>query len=236
MHAYVVSKLYKSDDPLILVGGILPDSAVTKTIGWAGGLHGLEERNKFHQFVLEKYPDYINLAKGVIGHNVLDDFTHLEYLTKPGYAFQHNKELVKLVSKYYGLPVDNATGKAHNYIESGVDILLLKDQPAFQAQLKAAIKKIDQKQISLILADFFKIDLAETEQNLKAYFDLFTKYDFSKVSNWNLFWQELEVWFKLEDIGQEKRQILLDESINVVLDTHQDFLAYSIIHGRKLLT
>lgn len=92
-HSYLASKLYKSQDPFLLLGSILPDIAVTKIIKWTGGLHGKRSVNKFTKFI-NKNPGYDWLLKGVIAHNVIDDFTHKNYKGETGYAFQNNQELV----------------------------------------------------------------------------------------------------------------------------------------------
>lgn len=232
-HSYVASKLYKSEDPLILVGSIIPDLAITRIFSWQhGGLHGLQEREKFKEFVGKNYPNFISFSNGVIGHNIVDDFTHLEYHTKPGYAFQNNTELVGLVGNLYQLKGQQAASKAHNFIESAVDILLLKDNLSVQENLKNAISSVDREVISDILSNHFAISKKQMLGALDTFFALFTKYDFSVINNWISFWRELEEFMKLKDIGDDSRRLLLDKSIEVVNPTYQDFLSYSIEEGK----
>lgn len=234
-HLYFASKLYKSDDPLLLVGSFLPDLAVTKIIKWEGGLHGVESDDNFNLFIQDKFPEYSRLALGVHAHNILDDFTHLKYITEPGYAFQNNEEITKMIGDYYDLNNESARGKAHNFIESAVDILLLKEFPDTQDQLREVIKKINHKQLAIILSAYFKTDRDLMLDSVTKFFDLFTKYDFSKEVNWILFWADLEELLDLNDIGNDKRKKLLDKSIDIVKDTYQDFLSYSITEGEEMI-
>ena len=128
-HAYLASKLYRSGEALLLIGSILPDIAITKIITWDKGLHGKENFESFFKLIEKKYPEYEFLKKGILAHNIIDDFTHKDYPGGTGYAFQNNKELIKLLIEYYEITRKRAKVLAHNYIESAVDIYLLKDHP-----------------------------------------------------------------------------------------------------------
>ncbi len=232
-HAYLASKLYKSEDALLLTGSILPDIAVTKIITWDKGLHGKENFESFFKFVEKNYPDFLNLNKGILAHNIVDDFTHKDYFGGIGYAYQNNKELSKLVSKYYGLDEKRAEGIAHNYIESGVDILLLREHPDIQKQIREAVGRINKKDLADLLSDYFKGDKSKFFAALLQFLDLFTKYDFAKGDNWILFWGDLEKLLSLRDIGVQHRKVLLNKSVNIVKNTHKDFINYSIKEGLK---
>lgn len=234
-HLYVASKLYKSNDPLLLVGSFLPDLAVTKIIKWEGGLHGAESDDKFNQFIYDKFPEYSKLAEGIHAHNILDDFTHKDYHGS-GYAYQNNEDLVKLVIEYYGLSEERAISKAHNFIETGVDILLLKKRPETQLQLKKAVEAIDKDRLSIILSSYFKIDSQNLLSAISFFFDQFTTYDLTQEQNWNIFWEDLEKLFSLPNIGFSKRQKLLNISVDIVQNTYQNFLEYSLNEGSEKLS
>lgn len=225
-HALTASKLYQSQDELLLLGSIIPDIAVTKIIKWVGGLHGKRSINNFTKFI-NKNPDYDWLLKGVIAHNIVDDFTHKNYQGDIGYAYQNNQELLSLISKYYGLGKKAARGLAHNYIESGVDILLLQDQPLIQKTLKQALRRINQEKLSNLLGSYFNINYKKFHNALTQFLDLFTKYDFSQKENWVLFWQGLEILLSLKDIGNQRRNELLNMGVDIVKNTYQEFLNYS---------
>lgn len=232
-HTYVASKLYKSNESLLLVGSILPDIAVTKVIKWEGGLHGRESTDKFFQFIHQKYPDYLNLSKGVFTHSIVDDFSHHNYQGKTGYAYQNNEELSKLVSKYYGLDEEAARGKAHNYIENGVDILLLRENPTVQGQIRQAIKQTNREQLAQLLGQYFQIDQGKFLTALRQFFNLFTKYDFTKESSWVFLWSDLEELLSLRKTRDQDRQDLLHKSIDIVKNNYKEFLNYSLLEGAK---
>lgn len=235
-HSYIAARLY-SEEPLVLVGSMLPDIAVTKIIPWQeGGLHGEEANKKFRKYIEEKYPEYIDLANGINAHNILDDTSHLEYHGEPGYAFQNNKKITELISEAYELPEDNAKGKAHNYIESAVDIMLLNKIPEVQTKLRLAVNQIDRNKLAEVLAEYFTLEVEDVLKAINQFLDLFTKYDFKQKDNWNNFWQDLEELLALKKISTEKRNILLTESVNIVEKNFDEYLEYSYQAGIRLLT
>lgn len=234
-HVYLAGKLFDSEDPLLLLGSILPDLAVVAVIKWEDGLHGKDADNSFLKFVKDKYPSFLDLARGVHAHNIIDDFTHKDYVGGTGYAFQNNKQLARLIAKYYQLDKQGSIGKAHNFIESGVDISLLIMQPEIQNKLRDAISIVDREKLAEILSSYFNIDRDKFLKALSQFFDLFTKYDFTIKDNWFLFWTDLEKLLSLKDIGDQKRAELIDESINIARDTYKDFFEYSITKGQKMI-
>lgn len=230
-HAYLASKLYKSEDTLLLIGSILPDLAITGSISWEDGLHGGDNDAKFTSFIEEKYPEFLHLAKGVHAHNIVDDFTHIHYKGKIGYAFQNNKELVALISQFYELDDQKAEGKAHNFIESGVEIFLLLKNPEIQQSLKSATLQVDREKLSQILAEYFHKDPKNLQEAINRYFELFTSTDFSQKENWITFWTELEKLMKLKPIGNGKREQLLNKAQEITKHNYHEFLEYSLIEG-----
>lgn len=230
-HAYLASKIYDSEEPLLFLGSILPDLAVTGIISWENGLHGAENDIKFTEFIEQKYPKYITLANGVHAHNIIDDFTHIDYKGKIGYAFQNNKQLALMVADFYELDEEKSIGKAHNFIESGVDILLLKEMPEVQTKLRMAINQIDKEYIAKILAEYFRTSPEKMLKSLNEYLNLFTKYDFSILEEWIPFWTDLEKLMKLKNIGDGKRRQLINKSLEITKITYKSFIDYSAIEG-----
>ncbi len=232
-HSFIASKLYKSEDPLLLIGSIIPDIAVVKIITWDKGLHGEKNVKKFRKFI-EKHLSFTNLLNGIIAHNILDNFTHIEYHQKPGFAFQNTEKITKSVMKYYGLSKKRAKGITHNYIESAVDILILKQHPKIQDNLKLAIKKTDKQILANLLGLYFHIDQYKFSDALTNFFDEFTKYDFSKEENWIYFWGDLEKLLSLKDTKTKEREELLNQSLELVKNTYKDFIDYSLLKGKTL--
>jgi len=232
-HAYVASKLYKSEDSLLLIGSILPDIAITKIIDWGNGLHGKENAKTFVKFIQEERPGYLFLGKGVYAHCILDDVSHLKYRDGIGYAYQNNEELSEFVGQYYNEDKEMAKRKAHNYIESGVDILLLKEHPEIQGLVEQAMEKIDVNELSALLSSYFKIDNEKFKMAISQYFDIVTKHDLRNKDNWIFFWEDLDKAMGLKNIEDIKIKTLLDKSIDLTKNTYRDFLHYSIAEGLK---
>lgn len=233
-HSYLASKITDSEEPLVLLGSMLPDLAITGVISWEQGLHGAEADFQFTEFIEQNYPAFINLAKGVHAHNVVDDFTHLDYKGKPGYAFQNNKELVLLVGNFYELDEEKAKSKAHNFIESSVDIQLINDMPEIQTKLRMAINQIEREKIAKILAEFLRKDRQKIFEALNIYLELFTKYDFSKQGEWVSFWIDLEKYMKLKNIGNGKRTQLLNKANEATEKTYKAFINF-VLTTKKII-
>lgn len=227
-HAYFASKLHNSTDGLLLVGSILPDLSVMGIIPWHDGLHGARNAQRFHKFVNTKYPAWLKLAQGVLAHNALDDTSHTRYKDGPGYAFQNTQKLAELVETFYGLDKQLAKGKAHNYIESAVDMLILKKEPKIQSQLKQALKNTDQNELANILAEFLTIDKSKLLASIKQFFDLFSRYNLVRLEEWHPFWSQLEKLFELKNIGQQHRKKLLEISLKTIKNTYREFLNSSL--------
>ena len=232
-HVYFASKLFKSKDHLLIIGSFLPDIAVTGIIGWEGGLHGNKETSKFFNFIQKNYPTYINLFKGVLAHNILDEYTHYSYKKGFGYAYQDNEDLVKLVKKYYSLNEKEASVTSHNYIETGVDILLLNKNTNISEKINRVVEQVDKKELSILLSTYFKIDQSKFYEAIFQFFDLFTKYDLTETGSWSNLWRDLEAMLSLKIIDEKKRNQLINMSIDIVESTYEDFLSYSLIEGSK---
>ena len=232
-HAFVASKLYGSNSKWFLMGSILPDIAITKIIGWDNGLHGRGNSEKFRKFVEKASPSLVELCKGIITHSILDDFTHKHYNGNVGYAYQNNKELSKIVAKYYELDSEVAEQIAHNYIESAVDFLLLQKYPKVEIKVKNVIKTVDINLIADLLGAYFVIDKTKFRISLLEYFKLMSKYDLKLLGDWVLFWEDLEFSLSLKKIDRSKKRELLSLSINLVTDTYEDFINFSIRRGLK---
>lgn len=128
-----------------------------------------------------------------------------------------------------------AKKKAHNYIESGVDILLLSKYPKIEIEVKEAIGKIDIQELSTLLSSYFGIDEDKFKQALFEYFGLVTKYNLGNKNNWILFWKDLNKIMGLKVIEDMQIEELIDKSISIVKNTYRDFLVYSLKEGLKEL-
>ncbi len=233
-HAYVAGKIFGSDDKLLLTGSFLPDIAVLKIIDWdKSGMHGREAAKRFKDYIEKHHSDYLSLAKGVIAHNILDDFSHFDYNGGKGYAYINNKELVKKTSQYYGDDGKLGLRKAHNFIESAVDILLLQKQSDIYTKIVDATEKVDKNALAKVVGEFFGIDESKTEQTLTEYFALINSHDLCNKNNWIFLWQKLNKLMGLRNLEDKQILDLLDTGIASVTPTFTQFMDFALTEGTK---
>ncbi len=232
-HAYFASTLYIPDSPLILVGSIIPDIAITKIIGWENGLHGRENVSKFCKFVESKAPLLTGLYKGVFLHCILDDFSHNNYNGNTGYAYQNNERLSQLIYKYYEVDKETAKRIAHNYLESAVDMFLLQEHPQLGFKIKNTIQQVDINSISDPLSLYFAKNKTKFKYALVEYFELISKSNLESLKGLIAFWEDLEKNLSLQKIGVDQKIELFNLSITLVGHTYKDFINYSLKKGYK---
>jgi hypothetical protein len=231
-HALFCKKTLKTDDPLILIGSILPDIAVTGVIGWDDSLHEEKVINKFEKFIDLNYPSYFGLARGIKSHNLLDHYTHNEYQGGKGYAYRNNEIMVTLVSKYYHLDSDKATGIAHNYIETAVDILLMKKYGFIIHSLNDASKSPKMSLLPQILSGFFsdtRVD--DMSKACKTFFRIFSNDELSNTDYWTVTWRKLNELLNLRTISRRNIEKLISESLKAVEGTYRNFFDDSLKNG-----
>ncbi len=220
-HAYIASKA--SHNSLLIIGSILPDIAITKIIGWKD-LHDEEKTEKFKKVITSRNRNYLELLKGIALHNIVDNLTHNNYRNNRGYAYQNNQKLSNLVSSFYGLNAKRSEEIAHNYIESAVDILLLKNNSHINGLLRFSIKKIDIEELSDLLSFCFKTDRSKTLKALNLYFDLILKYDLQEKNGWISLWSDLEFFLSLKKTDDMQRRKLLNKSLSLTNNSYFNFL------------
>lgn len=233
-HVFIAEKLYSSNDPLLITGSILPDIAITKIFDWnKTGLHGKENVKNFYNFILKNFPEFEKLALGVLAHNILDDFSHNNYSKNIGYAYQNNQQLINKVSRYYESDKELTERKAHNFIETGVDILMLKDFPNIQNDLEKSLAAIDSNQLCKLFEKYFDIKKTKALESIKEYYSLITEKDLSIKTNWIFLWKKLNRMMGLKNITDQEILDLIDTGIETIRDTYKDFISYSITTGRR---
>lgn len=176
-------------DSARIVGALLADSAIAGVISWTD-LHDRDIIEAFSSLLSE---DDAPLARGLRDHYELDLKSHDTYEGGIGYAFsRQTHQLRELVTQACGLDSpEQVRGIAHNFIESGVDINLLRyDSSIREASLKA-LRVADIEHIARYMAAYFKTDTAETKAKLTAYFDLITTYDLEDLDGWVALWADI---------------------------------------------
>jgi len=234
-HAHIATKLFNSNNNLLIIGSILPDIAITKIFDWDHGLHGKDKGYELIDYIKKEDRSFEFLGKGVLAHSIVDDFAHHDYRGGKGFAYQNNQKLASLCKEYYEVDDLMALKKAHNYIESAVDICLLQDYSNMQNEVSKALKKTDFKKLSVFLGKYLKLDSQKFYQASELYFNMVTKNDLNKRAGWVLFWQDLNKMMSLKAIENAQIETLINEGLSIVKDTYKDFLDYSVSEGKAFI-
>lgn len=205
---YSIKKNQGVIEPLRIFGALLPDCALTKTISWTD-LHNAKNIQAFAQQLPQAEAP---LGIGLSDHYELDLRSHDAFETGIGYAFSHQtSQLRDLVLRACALASSEQTkGLAHNFIETGVDINLLRDDPTIQSKVRHAVHAVAIDVVAKYIADFFKTDISKIKSQLIVYRDLITKYDLQSIEGWIALWDEIVLLLLGNKIDkQATRQALL---------------------------
>jgi hypothetical protein len=195
-------------EPTRIVGALLADSAITGVISWTD----LHDKAAIQAFTAQLGKDESHLGSGLMDHYELDLRSHDNYGGSEGYAFSHQTpQLRELAMKACGFDSpEQARGITHNFIESGVDINLLRHDISIQKEVHKALGIADIESISRHMAAFFKTDQTDTKTKLTAYADLIVKHDLESMDGWVALWADItSLLLKKDADKQATREALL---------------------------
>ncbi len=181
-HTYINNKLTGSENPYLVLGGILPD------ISTASGeklsrdlLHNNPDR--FYSFVADKYPELLPLALGLVLHSQVNhgaDFYSDNH--QSGYAYRLGLKLVPGVAELLERKPDEVCAVlAHNFIEGGVDLNLARNQPEILDLYRSAIPKNDRPKVISCLAEYFSEPQDFVAQSLEKFLKILRPDDYISV-------------------------------------------------------
>lgn len=228
-HVYYAKKINKNIDSLSIIGSMLPDLALTSAINW-DHLHKKKDILPFISHLKKNYPPYQSLATGINYHNTLDYLTHLAYKhEKPGYAYKSiNQSLVELVAKAFDVEMDIARIISHNFIESAVEMYVIKENQELIKLVKNAIKNTDKKELAKIMATFYAKSQQEFLSALTIFFTTILKYDLTSIDEWVLLWNDLSIFLFKKEANKVFTKHALNESISLTKHTRANFIANAI--------
>jgi len=195
-------------EPMRIVGALLADSAITGVISWMD----LHDKAAIQAFTVQLGKDESLLGSGLMDHYELDLRSHDNYEGNEGYAFSHQTpQLRELVMRVCGFDSpDQARGIAHNFIESGVDINLLRNNSSVQKEMHKALGAVGVGSIAKHMAGFFESNSVETKNKLVAYSDLIMKCDLQELDGWTTLWANItSLLLEKEADKQATREALL---------------------------
>lgn len=229
-HVYFTKKkLNKLPSELTVVGSFLPDIALMKIIGWED-LHNKETIGKFQDYIGKTKPEFADLGKGIFYHFLLDEITHKRYKSSIGYAYQCiTPKLVTFVSRSFSMK-DELTSKtiAHHIIEIAVDSFVVEENPNLLKSVTSAVENADVEQIAQLLSLFFSLDKQITKSALDSFFSLMIKYDTRSMDDCINLCDDVNLLLFNTPINQDPTKQALILARELVNDSYQEFLNFSI--------
>jgi hypothetical protein len=214
-HNYIAYKVLGVFDKYTYAGSHIPDLVpyLPSTVFEFNEIH--ENHEGFLDFIKEKHPKMVNLPLSMMCHSLkygTDKFNQdIEV-----WLLNHDEKLKYKISKKISeiSKVSFETSRASrlfNYLWCGFDIYLMKKNPDRIIDKLVYIQNdLDLKEMAHILAEYYKKNPFEVEQNLKDHFKL-DKNIFESVENYTKYFKEhLGTLKEKDDLDTEKGKELIE--------------------------
>lgn len=175
-HAWVaVNSFPCGNRKLLILGSILPE------IMYYTGKHPFtfdeihEGGQKLYQFLLKQKPEWRDLGLGLASHSVktgADKFNFDENLAILGYKERRVEKLRNKLTEVLGVNYETAKTRAHNILELAAELTIIRKNPGFIKEFKAAMVDQDaREQIKAILTECFDKPKDEVDKSVNELFD-----------------------------------------------------------------
>lgn len=175
-HAWVAVNSFPSGNrKLLILGAILPE-IMYYTDKHPFSFEEIHEGgNELYQYLLEHKPEWKDLGLGMVSHSVrsgADRFNFDENLAMLGYEGIQVEKLRKRLTEILGINYETAKTRAHNVLELAAELTIIRKNPGFIKEFKAAIVDLDtREQIKTILAGCFDKPKDEVDKSVNELFD-----------------------------------------------------------------
>lgn len=223
-HIYATKKIIGNPDSLLVYGSVLPDIAITRILDWDTVSKKAEG---FRTWLNEKDKKCADLGLGMMLHEFpcgIDRFTHTSFDGGPGYAFKNSKEIIEDVSICCGINSDKARVIAHNFIETGVELLVIKENPNIPELLKNMIDDIDMARVAKYFAGFYGLSDKEVSGAIESYNKFLTREDYGSVEGSVKIWENMIGRLFGTKIDADKTKKVIERSVEIIKPTYEDFL------------
>lgn len=232
-HVYAAQKITGRDSSLLIYGSILPDIAVTKIAGWDDISKRAEE---FRNWLILKDGRYADLGLGMMLHEYpcgIDRFTHSSYNGNKGYAFENSGTIVRDVSVCLGITLEQAKIVAHNFIETGVEFFIVRDNSSVVKLLRKSISNVDINQIAKYFSEFYGTEKQKTIKAFESYNELLMKFDYGSVDGLVDMWASFANYLFDKPIERSKTKAVIEKSIAIVKPTYKKFISDAVEQCKK---
>ena len=212
-----------------VLGSIFPDIVITKCLDYTDTHH-----------CTAVLPQYLKsrgqeaFAKAMMTHTV--DPNGLDYFgdeffkssIEKGYCFQKAAPIVEGVIQACNIPEDYGLWKAHNFIEMGIEINLVDNNPELPEIMHNALKDpIAIQEASQVLEDYYKLDAGTIKRAFGEFSELI---ELKEVNSRNLAAKyDLQMYTKHGiHIDIERSAKLIEASRSIVRSDFNEFIDYCI--------
>lgn len=175
-HAWVaVNSFPGGNRKLLILGSILPEIMyyTRKHPFTFEEIH--EGGQKLYQFLLKQKPEWKDLGLGLASHSVetgADKFNYDKNLAMLGYEGIQVEKLRNRLAEVLGINHETAKIRAHNILELATELTIIRKNPGFIKEFKAAIVDLDtHEQIKTILSECFDKPKDEVDKSVNELFD-----------------------------------------------------------------
>lgn len=178
-HIYIGTKVFRSDDPQVVFGSILPDYVWNdRNLLNKNNLH--YHPFEFYDFISRHHPRFLPLAQAVLTHtdisNGVDKYSDNE---KDGYAMKLGKSFINDIGKGFGLDDKKALDFAHNFIEVAVEIHLARAKPTLTAHFVSSLFRNDFESINELLSKFSGVSVSIVASSIEHLLQFYLRNDFA---------------------------------------------------------
>lgn len=240
-HSYVAEKVTDKKHPNLYVGSLLPDlvpyTAAVEIFDYASFHDG--GGNKLISYLQIHAPEDVLLAIGMLAHGRAygaDYYNDVKYQGGPGWAYQKKESLIEEVVKCSQIPHEAAVGRAHNFIELGIDYLLLRKESGLIRRIKEALSSADLETIATYLSGCFQKDKGKILAGLHELFSYYQRTDLNSAEGLARIWARQATGLPEHDqVDVGKATEIIKKAADLIKNDYQEFLEFTILRVRENL-
>lgn len=240
-HSYVAERVTGKEHHNLYVGSLLPDLVpytVAVEIFDYVEFHDRGGENLLGHLRV-KAPESELLAIGMLAHGKFcgaDLYNDVEYKGGPGWAHQKKDPLIKEVEKCSGISHEMAVGRAHNFIELGLDLLILQKDPELVKRIAQALTNANLEKISGYLSKCFQKDRGKILAGLHQLFGCFDPRDLNSAEGLARIWARQSAGLPEHDrVDIKKATQVIEKAADLIKGDWEEFLDFTVAKVRENL-
>jgi hypothetical protein len=157
-----------------MIGAVFPDTCLNSGLEWHQSHYAMDLYNRLSNDEKRNFRDFI---RGFLSHSVdshgLDFYGDEKYGNgQKGYSYIRSESLIPDVVKACKIPESMGAWKSHNFIEMGVESLIVENHPEIKDWIEKVKRDKDEIcRVAWFLSKFFPVDRLILEKSIKVFFD-----------------------------------------------------------------